>query len=171
MSLTYREGTIEDLKGLKNLAIKSWKQFQPHLTSENWTKLFNSLSDDKTYTELLQISKCIICLCEQEIIIGMAFLVPSGNPTEIYSKEWSYIRFLTVDPHYGGQGIGRKLTAMCIEAARQNNEKTIALHTSELMHNARHIYESLGFKIVKEIDQRMGKRYWLYSLDLTSGAD
>lgn len=36
----------------------------------------------------------------------------------------------------------------------------------EIMNNARHIYESLGFKIVREIDQRLGKRYWLCKLDL-----
>jgi ribosomal protein S18 acetylase RimI-like enzyme len=96
----------------------------------------------------------------------MAFLVSKGNPTDIYEEEWSYVRFVTVDPDFGGQGIGRKLTTMCIAAARQNGEKTIALHTSELMGKARHIYETLGFEILKEIDQRLGKRYWLYKLDL-----
>ncbi|MDX2173612.1 MAG: hypothetical protein SFY56_10845 [Bacteroidota bacterium] len=34
---------------------------------------------------------------------------------------------------------------MCIAHAKQNNEKTIALHTSEFMDAARHIYEGLGF--------------------------
>jgi hypothetical protein len=34
------------------------------------------------------------------------------------------------------------------------------------MDTARHIYESVGFKVLKEIDQRLGKRYWLYKLDL-----
>jgi len=45
-------------------------------------------------------------------------------------------------------------------------EKTIALHTSEFMDAARHIYEGLGFIMVKEIPPRYGKRYWLYRLDL-----
>ncbi len=96
----------------------------------------------------------------------MAFLVSNGNPTEIYDKDWSYIHFVTVDPKYSGLGIGRKLTNLCIETARQNRETVIALHTSEFMHTARHIYESMGFKILKEIDQRLGKRYWLYKLEL-----
>lgn len=97
----------------------------------------------------------------------MAFLVPHGNPTEIYDKDWCYIRFVTVDPDFAGQGVGKKLTVDCIDTARKNNEKIISLHTSELMDKARHIYESLGFEIVREIDQRLGKRYWLYKLDLT----
>jgi ribosomal protein S18 acetylase RimI-like enzyme len=34
------------------------------------------------------------------------------------------------------------------------------------MDKARHIYEKLGFTILREIDQRLGRRYWLYKLDL-----
>lgn len=97
----------------------------------------------------------------------MAFLISSGNPTDIYLKEWSYIRFISVDPDYSGLGIRRKLTSMCIDLAIQNGEKTIALHTSEIMDKARQLYESLGFKILKEIDPRLGKKYWLYKLDLS----
>ena len=96
----------------------------------------------------------------------MAFLVPNGNPTDIYEQEWSYIRFVSVEPKFDGQGIGRRLTNMCIDLAKQNGEKAIALHTSETMDKTRHIYESLGFRILKKIDQRLGKRYWLYKLDL-----
>ena len=137
------------------------------LTRENWNILNNSLNDDKTYIQLLDKSECIVCTTKNEKIIGMAFLVPKGNPTDIYNKEWSYIRLLTVDPEFGGQGIGRRLTANCIDLAKENGEKTIALHTSEFMLKARYIYESLGFAILREIDQRFGKRYWLYTLDLT----
>ena len=167
MDITIRQATFKDLKDLKNLAIKSWGQFQPSLTVENWQKLQNSLTDDKTYKELLDKSYSIVATNDTDEIIGMAFLVPKGNPTEIYDKEWCYIRFVTVDPNFGGQGIGRKLTNLCIDKARQDDEKIIALHTSEMMDIARHIYESLGFKILKEIDQRLGKRYWLYNLDIT----
>ena len=166
MDIRFRNATNKDLTDLKNLGIKSWGQFQPNLTTENWEKLNSSLTDEKTYSELLDKSDSFVATDENDKIIGMAFLVPKGNPTDIYDKDWSYIRFVTVDPDFGGQGIGRKITKLCIDKARQNNEKVIALHTSELMNSARHIYESIGFKILKEIDQRLGKRYWLYKLDL-----
>jgi ribosomal protein S18 acetylase RimI-like enzyme len=167
MQVTYRQGTIFDLTELKKLAVRSWGQFQSKLTDENWEKLSKSLTDDKTYVELLENSHCIVCITDDKKIIGMAFLVSKGHPTEIYDNEWSYIRFVSVDPEYGGQGIGKKLTNMCIDRAKQNGEKIITLHTSELMDKARHIYESIGFTILKEIDQRLGKRYWLYKLELT----
>jgi len=168
MNLTFRRGTINDLDEIKNLAAKSWKEFQSKLTNENWLKLINSLTNDKTYIELFDKSNCTVCITGDNKIIGMAFLVPKGNPTDIYDKEWSYIRLVSVDPNFGGQGIGRKLTTICIDTARLNGEKTIALHTSELMDKARHIYESSGFTVLKEIDQRLGKRYWLYTFDLAN---
>lgn len=167
IKIIYRQGTYDDLERLKQLAIKSWSQFERHLSSENWNNLSSSLKENATYTELLNKSTCFVCTTAIAEIIGMVFLVPSGIPNEIYDKEWSSIRFLTVDPDFAGQGIGKNLVTTCIEMAKQNGEKIIALHTSEMMTRARHLYESLGFQIVREIDQRLGKRYWLYSLDLT----
>lgn len=96
----------------------------------------------------------------------MAFLVPSGNPTEIYAKNWCHLRFVSVDPNCRGRKIGESLTRKCIEIALSNKENTMALHTSEMMKAARHIYEKIGFRVQKEIDQRFGVRYWLYTLDL-----
>jgi ribosomal protein S18 acetylase RimI-like enzyme len=132
MKITYRNGTIDDLNELKNLALKSWGQFQSELTDQNWVKLYNSLTDDKTYTELINKSTCIVCTTDTNEIIGMAFLVPNGNATNIYDKSWSYIRFVSVDPEFSGQGIGRKLTIMCIDTAKKNGEEIIALHTLNL---------------------------------------
>ena len=165
--MTYRQGNINDLNLLKNLAIKSWKQFESELTVENWQKLKTSLLNDKTFLELLELSYCLVCENDENEIIGMSFLVPQGNPTEIYDEKWCYIRFVSVDPEFGGQGIGRQLTERCIQFAKDNKEQTIALHTSEMMNKARHIYESLGFKILKELDPRLGKKYWLYTLDIS----
>jgi ribosomal protein S18 acetylase RimI-like enzyme len=166
MNLTYKLGTRADSQSLKKLAIKSWTPFQKELTEENWNLLNQTISNDKTYQDLIDQSICIVCVDDNDNIIGMAFLVPNGNPTDIYLKEWSYIRFVSVDPAFGGLGIGKKLTSICIDKAKEIGEKTIALHTSEIMNKARHIYESLGFEILREIDQRLGKRYWLYKLDL-----
>lgn len=96
----------------------------------------------------------------------MAYLVSKGNPTDIFDKDWCYIRMVGVDPKYSGNGIGKKLTQMCIEYAKKNNEQIIALHTSEFMNKARHIYEKIGFKVIKELAPRYGKKYWLYILDI-----
>lgn len=165
--MIYRQGCINDLEQLRLLALKSWGNFQNDLSPENWEKLFTSLNNKQTYVELLEKSYCVVCENRDKEIIGMAFLVPSGNPTDLYLSEWCYIRFVSVAPEFGGKGIGRQLTEKCIEMAKAANEQTIALHTSEMMNTARHIYERLGFTVWREIEPRLGKKYWLYKLDIS----
>jgi ribosomal protein S18 acetylase RimI-like enzyme len=72
-----------------------------------------------------------------------------------------------VNPSYAGRGIARQLTETCIKKAKELGEKTVALHTSEFMDAARHLYESIGFRVLKEIPERLGKKYWLYTLDIS----
>lgn len=160
MEIKFREGNIEDKEQLKELAINSYGQFQKVLTEENWNKLYENLKAESSYTNILNIAKCFVCEIENEII-GVAYIVPSGNPTHIFENNWSYIRMVGVNPKYRGNGISKKLTQNCIDYATENGETIIALHTSEFMNAARHIYESLGFKKIKELKPIFGKRYWL----------
>jgi ribosomal protein S18 acetylase RimI-like enzyme len=163
--MKYREGNFDDVAELQKLALLSYGQFQNTLTEENWNKLRAHITNENLFPGLLKDSNGFVCENENEII-GMAFLVPKGNPTEIFQEDWSYIRMVGVHPNFGGKGIGKQLTQMCIDFARSSNEKIVALHTSEYMNAARHIYESLGFKQIRELEPRYGKRYWIYKLDL-----
>ena len=124
-----------------------------------------AISDYKTLVELLNKSYGLVCETETNKIIASVFLLPSGNPTIIYPNDWSYIRLLGVLPAYRGNAIGRELIKKCIILAKDNNEKTIALHTSEFMPLAKRMYEDFGFVKVKELDV-FNKIYWLYKLDL-----
>ena len=164
--MIYRQGTIDDVEQLRRLALKSWGPFQKDLTPENWHKLVNNLYSEETFLALLEKSYGLVCENPDKEVIGMAFLVPSGNPTEIFPPEWCYIRFVSVNPEFGGRGIGRQLTEKCIEVAKGKKEQTVALHTSEIMSKARRLYERLGFTVVREIEPRLGKRYWLYKLEI-----
>lgn len=164
-NLSYRIGTINDIDQLQELAIIANGQFQSVFTPDNWEIFNGNLQDRQKLIDVLKIAKCFICL-DSDKIIGVAYIIPSGNPTDLFKTDWSYIRKVAVHPKYRGQGISKTLTKMCIDHATQSNEKTIALHTSEFMDAARHIYESLGFKVLKEIPPLFGKKYWLYRLDL-----
>ena len=164
-NLSYRVGTINDLDQLQELGIIAYGQFQSVLTPDNWGILNGNLQDKQKLIDILNLAKCFVCI-DNDKIIGVAYIIPSGNPTDLFKTEWSYIRKVGVHPKYRGHGIAKDLTKMCIDFAKQSNEKTIALHTSEFMDAARHIYESLGFKVLKEIPPLFGKKYWLYTLDL-----
>ncbi len=165
MNLKFREGNSDDILKLRELAVVSYGQFEKILTTENWTKLYTNLAAESSYTDILKIAKCYVCEDENKII-GVAYIVPSGNPNDIFESNWSYIRMVAVHPMYSGNGIAKKLTQKCIAYARKSGESIVALHTSEFMDAARHLYGSLGFQIVKEVEQLFGKRYWLYHLNI-----
>jgi ribosomal protein S18 acetylase RimI-like enzyme len=164
-NLSFRIGTIHDVDQLQDLGIIAYGQFQSALTPDNWEIFNGNLQDKQKFIDILNIAKCFVCL-DNDKIVGVAYLVSSVNPTTIFKSEWTYIRMVGVNPKYRGQSIAKTLTKMCIEYAKQSNEKTIALHTSEFMDAARHIYESIGFKVLEEIPPLYGKKYWLYTLDL-----
>ncbi len=165
--LHYRQGSMADLPQLLQLSIDAYSEFEQVLSADNWADFSGKLSDADSLRELM--GKATTFVCEDgDRIAGVAYFMPNGNPSNIYQGDWCYIRKVGVHPEYRGYGIARRLTEMCIAHARQTKEHTIALHTSEFMDAARHIYESLGFVVLREIDPIFGKRYWLYQLDISN---
>lgn len=165
-SLLYREATLEEVDALADLAKAAFGQYRTQLSDEGWSELSTNLENKGRLVVLQAKSEVFVCCDEGGEIVGMAFLVPSGNADDIYEAGWCHLRMVSVAPQQSGKGIGRRLTEMCVERARHNGEKTMALHTSEMMDAARHIYESMGFAVVREIPPRFGKKYWLYTLPL-----
>jgi ribosomal protein S18 acetylase RimI-like enzyme len=163
--VSYRKGSLADLEQLMELAEYSYGQFAEVLTEDNWKKMNTFLHNKEAFIQLIEKSAVFVCMNDKNII-GMAYLMPSGNPTPIYQSDWCYIRLVGVNPKYRGLGIAKKLTQLCIEYARETHEKMIALHTSEFMDSARHIYESIGFLKTKELEPIYGKKYWLYMMPL-----
>lgn len=168
MNLTYRTATPEDKEQLKVLRNRSYEEYKAVLTNEHRHTLHTNLNDDTSLSAVIAMAANVFVAEADGQIVGMAYLIPSGNATHIYPNDWSYIRMLGVHPDHRGQGIARKLTQLCIDAAKALGEKTIGLHTSEMMDGARHLYGTMGFEQVREIDPIFGKRYWLYALQLGS---
>lgn len=166
-NLHYRKGSSYDRKEIEELGKASYGELRTSISDENRRLLDTYLNNEETWTTLLNTSEIFLCE-ENDKVIGMAFLLPSGNPNEIFPADWSYIRMVGVHPAHRGRGIAKELTRMCVEFAVQSNEKTIGLHTSESMDAARHIYEALGFRKLNEIAPRYGKRYWVYKKEINA---
>jgi ribosomal protein S18 acetylase RimI-like enzyme len=161
----YRDATHEDVKALQELALVSYGRMKNDMTEQNWIKMQAVLTSGENFP--VMVRTCFGFVCEEAgFLLGMAFLVPSGNPTKIYSPETSYIRMVGVHPTAGGRGIAQHLTRLCIEKAKETGEKIISLHSAEVMYAARHIYEKLGFKKIRLLDEHYGFKYWLYRLEL-----
>lgn len=162
---TFRIGNLNDLNQIKDLTLNANMQYQNVLTKENVDTMDKNLSNVNTYKELFKTATCFVCE-NKSSIIGSAFLVPHGNPYKWFDAECSFIRLVAVHPKYEGNGIGKKLTQLCIDRAIETGENVITLHTSEFQNAARHIYESFGFIKIRDLDLVFGKKYYLYTLQL-----
>lgn len=163
--LNYRLALPADTAAIRQVSILSYGQFDAVLAPEHWEKMKQSMSDPAKLDSLMNTSTTFVCDAGHELA-GVVFLICSGNPDDIYPADWAYIRRLGVHPGYRGQGIGRRLMEMCIEHARANGETTLALHTSSIMPDARHLYSKLGFTLIRELEPRLGQPYWLYTMRL-----
>jgi GNAT superfamily N-acetyltransferase len=171
MQLQYRKLNHEEMRSFlpqfQALAMQSYGVYAEGLGPEAYARMMTNFALPAFWEELLPAAICFVCEDAQQLA-GMAFLVPSGHPWKFFPAEWAYVRMVGVSTAHQGQGIARRLMEMLILEAQSLREETLALHTSSIMHAARHLYATMGFTIHHELDPKGNAQYWVYTLSLKS---
>jgi GNAT superfamily N-acetyltransferase len=86
---------------------------------------------------------CWIAKTQEGEFLGSVFLVKQ-------SKTIAKLRLLIVTPQARGLGLGARLVDEVITKAKALGYKKLVLWTNDVLHAARHIYETRGFVLVGE---------------------
>ena len=150
-----------DREPVVRVALAAWQQYERAVS--DWSRtaaLLSSVPDLTGEVELIVATRAAA-------IVGVVGYVPPGARREaMFPQEWALIRLLSVEPAVRGAGIGRQLTAECVRRARRDGAATIGLHTSPVMASALALYLRMGFVLERQIPDRNGLAYALYTRDV-----
>jgi GNAT superfamily N-acetyltransferase len=85
-----------------------------------------------------------------DVMVGNIAVV--GNPSE---RPGARLRWFHVEEKYQGCGIGRELLTRAIDFCRRQRFKSVWLWTMDGLDAARHLYTSLGFKPVSNVESAL----------------
>lgn len=157
-----RSYCAEDASAINRLALAAWDQYRTAFS--DWPHTASFLAGAASMAKEMEL----LIAEDETAICGFVGYVAPGRPREkIFKRNWATIRVLSVDPIARGRGIGRLLTEECIGRARRDGAPFIALHTSPIMEVALAMYIRMGFLHERDIVDRHGVRYAMYTLRLS----
>ena len=167
LTTTIRSATPRELPDLAQFVVDAYSEFSTRLTAGNWATM-----QDNLRRAIMSSGDGLPLVAEMGGAVGgfVMYYPPGRSDGVLFPREWASIRLLGVSQAMRGRGLGRDLMKECLRRAEADGAATIGLHTSELMDSARAMYERMGFAVVRELERRVGVRYWLFKLDLPSSA-
>ena len=105
----------------------------------------------------------VVAETQGRIVGCVAYFAPGAVEHPLFQGSCAHIQLLGVSPSQTKQGVGRKLMDYCLSMASSDRADEFRLQTSELMPEARKLYESLGFKQTEVLAPVWGQPTYLYS--------
>jgi ribosomal protein S18 acetylase RimI-like enzyme len=162
MNVRIRSYRAEDANAINRIALAAWDQYRTVFS--DWPLMTSFLASTASMAKELEL---LIAEDETEIRGFVGYVAPGRPREKVFKRDWATIRMLSVYPSARGRGIGRQLTEECIRRARGDGAPFIALHTSPIMEVALAMYIRIGFIHERDLVDRHGVHYAMYSLRLS----
>jgi ribosomal protein S18 acetylase RimI-like enzyme len=149
-ALLVRNVRLEELNEVSVLLGEAYRQYENLIRPEAWKQYQEDIID---VCSRLDESDLIVAELDGRLVGCVTLYLDAARAMpEVWPAGSAVIRLLAVHPAYRNHGIGRALMEECIRRCCQAKITTIGLHTTEIMHVARQIYERIGFVRVPESD-------------------
>lgn len=143
MTVTVRDARSDELDQIAALMVDAYAQYAEVLPVHLWEDYASEIADVR---RRLPHSQLIVAEVDGHLAGAVTFY---PDATKSDHKGWpegmTEMRLLAVAPAGRGHKIGRLLAEECVARARAMGARTIGLHTAEMMHVARDMYERMGF--------------------------
>ena len=138
----------------------AYGEYEGSFPAENWAPYLKDILDLEGRADA---SELLVAELDGEIVGCVSYFPPGAKtsyPSDSFSEQWpsdwAAFRLLAVDPWARGSGVGRRVTEVCIEMARERNAPALGLHTTVPMAVARAMYERMGFERAPRFDFQAG---------------
>jgi GNAT superfamily N-acetyltransferase len=159
MRVQVREFRMEDAHAVNRVVLAAWDQYRPVFS--NWPQTAEIFAAD-----LAEEIELLVAEDDSEVLGVVGYVGPGVRREDIFEPDWAIIRMLSVKPLARGRGIGRQLSQACIDRAHRDGVGTIGLHTSPVMTIALPMYLRMEFAHFRDIPDRNGVPYAIYTLTL-----
>lgn len=150
VSPSLREARPDELDAIGEMMVVAYAEFTPPNPPPLWRAYEDEIRDVRSR---LTAATLIVAEDAGQLVGAVTYYPDATKETNIsWPASWAVFRLLALHPGARGRGIGRLLTEECIHRARAASSAAIGLHTTQLMHVARAMYERMGFVRVPELD-------------------
>ncbi|WP_420602193.1 GNAT family N-acetyltransferase [Flagellimonas sp.] len=155
-AFTIRNAKPSEFKKIGQLMVSVYSGLKGFPKADEQPTYYSSLANIGDFTKKPNTELLIAIAPDQKIFGAVLFFSDmqyyGSGGTATLEKDASGFRLLAVDSAARGLGVGKALSKVCIEKARQNKHKNVVIHTTEFMKVAWKMYERLGFKRAKDLD-------------------
>jgi GNAT superfamily N-acetyltransferase len=149
--ITIRDAKKEELPFIREQRVKAYEDHVSKIPQGHWQELRKAILSEADS----DVGVDVIVAETNGKLIGSVTLFPAKMDAydgKIDELDYPEIRMLAVAREARGKGAAKSLINECMKRAKAKGYQSIGLHTGEFMHDARMLYENLGFARVPEYD-------------------